>query len=235
MLSRLETLFRTQRRFVADVSHELRTPLTTIQGNVELLRRGAAKDAEARRETLADIETEVARMSRLVADLLLLARMDAGVELDVGPVELDTLLLDVYRQAQVMSDGTDVCLGNEDQAVIQGDADRLRQLFLNLVDNALKYTPPGGCVTLSVQKTEGWVRVVVADTGVGIPPEDLQPGPSGVPMIFERFYRADPARSRGGTGLGLSIVQWIVQAHGGRIEVESSVGSGSTFTVWLPA
>ena len=86
-----------------------------------------------------------------------------------------------------------------------------------------------------MHKTEGWVQVVVADTGVGIPPEDLQPGPSGVPMIFERFYRADPARSRGGTGLGLSIVQWIVQAHGGRIEVESSVGSGSTFTVWLPA
>jgi len=235
MLLRLETLFRTQRRFVADVSHELRTPLTTIQGNVELLRRGAAEDPEARRETLADIESEVARMSRLVADLLLLARMDAGVELDVGPVELDTLLLDVYRQAQVMSDGTDVRLGNEDQAVIQGDADRLRQLFLNLVDNALKYTPRGGCVTLSVAKTEGWVQVVVADTGVGIPPEDLQPGPSGVPMIFERFYRADPARSRGGTGLGLSIVHWIVQAHGGRIEVESSVGSGSTFTVWLPA
>ncbi|HSJ54019.1 MAG TPA: ATP-binding protein [Anaerolineae bacterium] len=235
MLSRLETLFRTQRRFVADVSHELRTPLTTIQGNVELLRRGAAEDPKARRETLADIESEVARMSRLVADLLLLARMDAGVELDLGPVELDTLVLDVYRQAQIMSDGAEVRLGHEDQAVIQGDADRLRQLLLNLVDNALKYTPPGGRVTLSMHKKETWVKVVVADTGLGIPPEDLRPGPAGVPMIFERFYRADPARSRGGTGLGLSIVHWIVQAHGGRIEVESKMDQGSTFTVWLPA
>jgi two-component system, OmpR family, sensor kinase len=150
-------------------------------------------------------------------------------------VELDTLVLDVYRQAQIMSDGAEVRLGHEDQAVVQGDADRLRQLLLNLVDNALKYTPPGGRVTLSLHKKESWVQVVVADTGVGIPPEDLRPGPSGVPMIFERFYRADPARSRGGTGLGLSIVHWIVQAHGGRIEVESKMGDGSTFTVWLPA
>jgi signal transduction histidine kinase len=235
MLSRLETLFRTQRRFVADVSHELRTPLTTIQGNVELLRRGAGEDAAARREILADIEGEVARMSRLVADLLLLARMDAGVELDMAPVELDTLVLDVYRQAQVMSDGAEVRLGHEDQAIIQGDADRLRQLLLNLVDNALKYTPAGGRVTLSLHRVEGGVQLVVADTGVGIPSQDLRPGPSGVPLIFERFYRADPARSRGGTGLGLSIVHWIVRAHGGRIEVESGEGKGSTFTVWLPA
>jgi len=235
MLSRLETLFHTQRRFVADVSHELRTPLTTIQGNVQLLRRGAAEDPEARRETLADIESEVARMSRLVADLLLLARMDAGVELDLAPVELDTLVLDVYRTAQLLTNAVHVRLGHEDQAVIQGDADRLRQLLLNLVDNALKYTPPGGRVTLSLHKKEGWVQIVVADTGLGIPPEDLQPGPSGVPPIFERFYRADRARSRGGTGLGLSIVHWIANAHGGRIEVESTVGHGSTFTVWLPA
>jgi two-component system, OmpR family, sensor kinase len=235
MLSRLEDLFRMQRRFIADVSHELRTPLTTVQGNVELLQRGASEDPEARRETLADIESEVARMSRLVADLLLLARMDAGVELDLAPVELDTLVLDVYRQAQIMSDDAEVRLGHEDQAVVQGDADRLRQLLLNLVDNALKYTPAGGRVTLSLYNTGDWVRVVVADTGVGIPPEHLRPGPSGAPLIFERFYRADPARSQGGTGLGLSIVHWIVQAHDGRIEVESKVGQGSTFTVWFPA
>jgi two-component system, OmpR family, sensor kinase len=234
MLSRLETLFGTQRRFIADVSHELRTPLTTVQGNVELLRRGAAEDPQARRETLADIESEVGRMSRIVADLLLLARMDAGVELDLAPVELDTLVLDVYRQAQVMGHGAEVRLGHEDQAVVHGDVDRLRQLLLNLVDNALTYTPPDGRVTLSLYNTGSWVRVVVADTGVGISPEDLRPGPSGVPLIFERFYRADPARFRGGTGLGLSIVHWIAQAHGGRVEVESELGGGSTFTVWLP-
>ena len=237
MLARLDTLFRTQRRLIADVSHELRTPLTTIQGNVGLLRRGAADDDEARCEVLADIDGEVARMSRLVADLLLLARMDAGAALEQRPVELDTLLLDVYRQARIMSDGIEISLGHEDQAVVLGDADRLRQLFLNLVDNALKYTPRGGKVCLSLYQEDDRVRVVVADTGVGIPAEDLAPGPQGVPLIFERFYRADPARCRkgGGTGLGLSIVYWIVQAHGGRIEVKSTVGEGSEFTVYLPA
>jgi signal transduction histidine kinase len=237
MLGRLETLFRTQRRFIADVSHELRTPLTIVQGNVDLLRRGAAKDPEARRETLADIEAEVARMSRLVADLLLLARVDAGVDLEKEPVELDTLLLEIYRQARLISDGVDVKLGHEDQAVVLGDADRLRQLFLNLVDNALKYTPPGGQVTLSLYREEAWVLVVVADNGIGIPAEDLEPGPNGISLIFERFYRADPARSRaqGGSGLGLSIAHWITQAHGGAIDVQSEVGRGSTFTVRLPA
>lgn len=236
MLARLQTLFRTQQRFIADVSHELRTPLTTIQGNVDLLCRGAANDPDVLREALADIEGEAARMSRLVADLLLLARVDAGVRLDRKPVEMDTLLLDIYRQARIMSDGIEVQLGHEDQAVVPGDADRLRQLLLNLVDNALKYTPAGGRVTLSLFNEGQWVRVVVADTGVGIPTEDLRPGAHGVPLIFDRFYRSDPTRSRvrGGTGLGLSIAHWIVQAHGGRIEVESQEGQGTTFNVWLP-
>ena len=236
MLARLETLFKTQRRFTADVSHELRTPLTTIRGNIDLLRRGAAEDEEARRQTMAAVESEVDRMSRLVADLLLLAQADAGVRLDSQPVELDTLLLAVYRQARTMSQGAEVRLGHEDQAIILGDADRLKQLLLNLVDNALKYTPAGGRVTLSLYRTDGWVRLLVSDTGSGIQAEHLQPGPTGLPLIFERFYRADKARSRamGGTGLGLSIAYWIAQAHGGRIQVESEVGRGTTFTVWLP-
>lgn len=235
MLARLERLFRTQQRFIADVSHELRTPLTTIQGNVDLLRRGVADDPQARRDTLEDIEAELGRMSRLVDDLLLLARLDAGVRLEAQPVELDTLLLQVYRQARLMGNGVEIHLGHEDQAVVLGDTDRLRQLLLNLVDNALKYTRAGGRVVLSLYQDGGWVRLVVADTGIGIPPEDLEPGPHGLPLVFERFYRADPARVRGGAGLGLSIAQWIAQAHGGRIEVESQVGEGSTFTVWLPA
>jgi two-component system OmpR family sensor kinase len=236
MLNRLETLFRTQRRLIGDVSHELRTPLTTIRGNVDLLRRGAANDPEARRAALSAIECEVERMSRLVADLLLLAQADAGVEIERKPVELDTLLLDVYRQAQVMADGVQVRLGHEDQAAVQGDVDRLRQLLLNLVDNALKYTPAGGKVTLSLEHDAAWVRVTVDDTGIGIPADALEPGPNGHPLIFERFYRVDGARSRalGGTGLGLSIAQWIATAHGGRITVRSELGQGSTFTLWLP-
>jgi two-component system OmpR family sensor kinase len=226
MLGRLEELFTTQQRLVADVSHELRTPLTTIRGNIDLLRRGAAEDSKARRETLEAIEGEVTRMSRMVADLLLLAQADAGIELENKPVELDTLLLEVYRQGQLMADGVEVKLGHEDQAVVMGDADRLKQLLLNLVDNAIKYTPAGGEVRLSLYHEQGWVQVAVSDTGMGIPPEDL-------PHIFERFYFTDKARRRWGTGLGLSIAKWIAEAHGGHLTVESEVGKGSTFTVWL--
>ncbi len=234
MLRRIEELFRAQQRFVADVSHELRSPLTGIRGNLDLLRRGAADDPKARQEALAAIDSEAARMQRLVADLLLLAQADAGVQLQKQIVELDTLLLDVYRQARLTASGVKVALGKEDQAQVMGDPDRLKQLLLNLVDNAIKYTPSGGEVTLSLERDTHGVRVSVADTGAGIPPRDLS-------KIFDRFYRADKARSRdplagsgGGTGLGLAIAKWIADAHGGRIEVQSEMGKGSTFTVWLP-
>lgn len=229
MLDRIEGLFRTQQRFIADISHELRTPLTTVRGNLDLLRRVGRTQDETTAASLDAIQGETERMSRLVADLLLLAQADAGVALKREPVQLDSLLLEIYRQARVIADGLHVTLGHEDQAVVSGDPDRLRQLFLNLVDNAVKYTPRGGRLSLSWGREDGWVRVDVSDTGVGIPGEDL-------PHIFDRFYRVDKARSRGqgGTGLGLSIAQWIAQAHGGRIEVESQVGRGTTFTVWLP-
>ncbi|OQA43584.1 MAG: putative sensor histidine kinase TcrY [Chloroflexi bacterium ADurb.Bin325] len=230
MLGRLDEAFNAQQRLVADVSHELRTPLTTIQGNLDLLRRGAADDPAMRGEALAAIEDQTARMRRLVADLLLLAQADTGLKLYRQPVELDTLLLDVYRQAQVMARNTGVAvrLGAEDQAIVEGDADRLRQLLLNLADNAIKYTPAGGEVTLTLHRDDGWVAVSVTDTGVGIGPEDL-------PHIFERFYRADRSRARpGGSGLGLSIAQWIAQAHGGELTVTSEPGRGSTFTLLLP-
>ncbi|MBM3128733.1 MAG: HAMP domain-containing protein [Chloroflexi bacterium] len=229
MLGRIEELFRAQQRFVADVSHELRSPLTAIRGNLDLLRRGALDDPEARQETLAAIEAESARMQRLVQDLLLLAQADAGVPIEKRVVELDTLLLDVFRQARLNAGNVKVSLGSEDQVQVIGDADRLKQLFLNLMDNAIKYTPSGGAVTLSFARENDWVRVAVADTGVGIPAQDL-------PKIFDRFYRVDKARSRekGGTGLGLAICKWIVDAHNGRIEAQSEVGKGSVFTVWLP-
>jgi signal transduction histidine kinase len=156
-----------------------------------------------------------------------------------GPVELDTLLLDVYRQTRRLADHykgpgeLEVRLGSEDQAIVQGDRDKLRQVLLNLAENAVKYTPGGGVITLGLAREgEGensGVRVYVQDTGIGISEEQQQ-------FIFERFYRTDKARSRelGGSGLGLSIAQSITQAHGGRIEVDSRLGEGSTFALWLP-
>lgn len=229
MLARIEELFRAQQRFVADVSHELRSPLTAVRGNLDLLRRGAANDPEERGQVLEAIDSETARMSRLVSDLLLLARQDSGVPIAKDTVELDTVLLEVYRQAQLTAKGVTVTLGAEDQATIQGDRDRLKQVLLNLVDNAVKYTPQGGKVTLSLTKDDAWVKIAVHDTGIGIAVENI-------PNLFDRFYRVDKARSRdaGGTGLGLAIAKSVVEAHNGKITVESQLGKGSTFTVWLP-
>ena len=229
MLGRIEELFRAQQRFVADVSHELRSPLTAIRGNLDLLRRGAMEDADARQAALSAVDSEASRMQRLVVDLLLLARADAGIEIQKQIVELDTLLLDVYRQVRLTAPHIKVNLGGEDQITVNGDPDRLKQLFLNLMDNAIKYTPSGGQVTLSFGRNGDGAQISVTDTGVGIPPQDLE-------KVFDRFYRVDKARSRekGGTGLGLSIARWIVDQHGGKIDVTSQVGKGTTFTVWLP-
>jgi two-component system, OmpR family, sensor kinase len=226
MFERLERLFLSQRRFVADVSHELRTPLTTIQGNLDLLKRFGT-DATS----LEAMDSEVKRMTRLVGDLLMLAQADSGrLPLLETRVELSALVLEVYQQAQVLAKEIDLKLGAVDAVQVKGDPDRLKQLVLNLATNALKYTPAGGQVTISLQNQAGYAFVQVSDTGIGIPPEDLE-------HIFDRFYRVDKARSRqmGGTGLGLSIARWIAEAHGGKIWAESEIGQGSTFIVQLPS
>jgi signal transduction histidine kinase len=231
-LERLEKLFTSQRRFLADVSHELRTPLTAIRGNVDIMRR--MKDQPADPESLDAIQSEAERMSRLVGDLLMLAQAESGnLPISRNELELDTLLLDVYQQARVLAGNKlTVTLGEEDQARSYGDRDKIKQVLLNLVSNAIKYTPGGGHVTLGLARVNGWARFTVADSGVGIPPDDL-------PHIFDRFYRVDKSRTRGagtpgGAGLGLSIAKWIAQAHGGRLEVSSQIGKGSCFSLWLP-
>lgn len=228
MLDRLDAAFATQRRFVADASHDLRTPLATLHGRSEVLLLTPDLDSETR-AGLVLIREEAARMGRLVANLLVLARSDEGQVIDRRPVELDVLLLEVVHQARSRATGVAVTLGHEDQAHLLGQVDLLKQALLNLVDNALTYTPPGGHVEVSLTVVDDQVQVAVRDTGPGIAPDDLT-------HIFERFYRADRARSRhdGGAGLGLSIVRWIVEAHGGHVTVESRVGVGSTFTLVLP-
>ena len=225
-LERLDRLFRSQQRFLADVSHELRTPLTSVRGNLDLMSRFGRYDEES----MAVIQDEMERMSRLLGDLLLLARADTGgLPLRHEPVELDNILFEVYRQVSRIEKTVTVELTAVDQATVLGDEDRLKQLILNLVDNGIKYTRSGGTVNLSLAKDNSWAHLEVSDTGIGIPPEDL-------PHIFDRFYRVDKARGRaqGGSGLGLAIVKWIIQVHGGTIKVESTVGEGTTFRITLP-
>ena len=227
-LERLETLFTSQRRFLADVSHELRTPLTVIKGNVDLMRRMKHLDEES----LSTIDQEAGRLTRLVGGLLLLAQAESGkLSLNMKTVELDTLLLEVFHEMRVLAGGkVQIKIAEIDQIQINGDRDRLKQVLLNLVGNAIQYTPPGGEVILSMAKIGEQVRIIVRDSGPGIPAEDL-------PFIFERFYRAEKSRTRSkvsGFGLGLSIAQWIVENHGGTIEVESKEGQGTTFAIWLP-
>ena len=240
MLERLERIFIAQRRFVADVSHELRTPLTTIRGNADLLRRMGCTDSAS----LDAILSESDRMIRMVNDLLMLARADAGyLPVSREPVAIDALLVEIAHQARVLAGERLTvalecpALPDKEPLIVMGDADRLRQLVLNLVDNAIKHTPDGGRVSLCLTRQQEWVCLSVTDTGEGIPPQDL-------PYIFDRFYRAEKSRARqsttpgasrgSGAGLGLSIAQWIAHAHGGYIEVESQEGQGSTFRVWLP-
>jgi two-component system OmpR family sensor kinase len=228
-LSRLENLFSTQRRFIADVGHELRTPLTVIKGNVGLMR----KIKEFDEESLQTIEDEVDRLTRMVGDLLLLAQAESGkIPLANEMVELDTLLLEVLNQMQVLArDRVTLNLGNIDQVLVCGDRDRLKQVVVNLVGNAINYTPKGGVIVVGLGKVSDQAQLTVTDNGPGIAAEDL-------PHIFERFYRSEKSRTRQkdgkGFGLGLSIAYWIVRNHGGRIEVNSTVGTGTTFCVWLP-
>jgi two-component system OmpR family sensor kinase len=227
-LGRLEQLFTSQQRFLADVSHDLRTPLTVIKGNVDLMRRMKHVDEES----LDNIEDEADRLTRMVGDLLLEAQAESGkLPLHFAPVEMDTLLLEVFKEMRILArERVQIKLPEIDQILINGDRDRLKQVLINLIANAIKYTPQGGEVVLSLGKVGDNARLIVRDTGLGIPAEDL-------PHIFERFYRAEKSRSRskaGGFGLGLSIAYWIVNHHGGQIEVDSAEGKGTTFCIYLP-
>jgi len=232
LLVRLENAFRRVRQFTADASHELRTPLTVLRGEAEVaLRR--PRPPEEYQDVLASSLEEIDRMGRIVEDLLLLAKGDLGeAPVHKVAVELDSLLAELAGQAAMLAEakGLDFTFAGGPPARVLADPLRLRQLFWNLLDNAVKYTPEGGKVFLSHGRAgSGWLQVTVKDTGVGIPLPDQG-------RIFERFYRVDTHRSRaqGGSGLGLAICRWIADAHGGRIEVRSRPGEGSSFIVHLP-
>jgi signal transduction histidine kinase len=233
MIARLETSFMALRRFTADASHELKTPLAVIRADVER----AMSDKTRKDDRLVALEEalhETTRMADLVESLLTLARADEGrFDVHREPVDLRALTQDVYETALILGEaaGVAVNLPFTADVTVQGDATRLRQLFLNLVTNAIKYTPAGGRVDIGLGRHPDNVTFAVRDTGLGIAAADL-------PHIFERFWRADRVRSRtaerGGFGLGLAISQWIAQAHGGTLTVQSRLGKGSLFTVTLP-
>ena len=227
MTARIEEMLNGQRQFLADTSHELRNPLSIIRGNLDYVRRVTVDQACL--ESLHEAEQEADRMTRLVNDLLLLVQADAGEFLACAPLRLDLLAREMAEQAQAMTEDQVVRALADGATWVWGDADRLRQVFWNLLNNALRHTPAGGHIIITVQQRDGKALLEVADSGAGVPVQDEA-------RIFERFYRADPSRSRstGGAGLGLAIVKHITEAHGGRIELHNRPGRGATFRVTLP-
>jgi heavy metal sensor kinase len=231
LLERLTELLDRQRALAADTSHELRNPLMVVRGNLELL--ALDPPPETRREAIGDALDEIDRMTRLVGDLLFLADADMSAAIESDDVQLaavvDAVVADARQLAERQDGARTIVLETNDPVVVRGDAERLRQLVWNLVENAVRYTPAGGTITVASRRHGSIAELTVTDTGIGIPAEHL-------PHIFERFYRVDRGRSRqvGGTGLGLAIVRQVAEAHGGRVRVRSTVGQGTTFTVVLP-
>ena len=235
MAAQVKTTQQAQRDFVANVSHDLKTPLTAITGWSQALIDGAAEGAEERLRAAETIHDEAERMARLVNELLDLARLESGqLQITMRSVDLNVILADVHRGQlpRARAKHIDLQLHAATGKFVLGDPDRLAQIFTNLADNALAYTPPGGNVRLSTRAEDGWVEGIVTDTGPGIPAEELS-------RVFERFYRLEKSRARGeggrGSGLGLAIVNELVAAHKGRISVSSEVGRGTAFIVRLPA
>jgi heavy metal sensor kinase len=231
MIGRLERSFAEVRRFTADASHELRTPLTAIRTEAEVA-LDRPLTVEAHQQLLGSILEECERLTRLTDQLLALSREDAGPARPTRePIDLTSLLDGVVETMRPLAEakGLHLYLTRESGVQVYGEETRLREVFYNLLDNAIKYTPEGGKVEVELSRQGQAAVVRLRDTGIGIPEEHL-------PRVFDRFYRVDKARSReqGGTGLGLSIAQAIVTAHGGRIDLASAPGQGTTCTVTLP-
>ncbi|HEX8960051.1 MAG TPA: ATP-binding protein [Geobacteraceae bacterium] len=233
-LARLENSFKRTRQFSVDVSHELRTPLTILRGETELGLK-LAKEPDEFRELLQSNLDEIKKMSKIMEDLLFLSKAEeGGLYLDLQDVELHEFFQELVQQAASLASlardcGVSLVFEGTAPVYVKGDRVRLRQIFLNLLENGVMYNRPGGEVRLVLSSGDGEARVSVIDTGVGIPEEDL-------PFIFDRFYRVDKARNRasGGSGLGLSLAKSFVVAHGGKIDAASTFGEGSEFTVHLP-
>lgn len=230
MIARLETSFKSIKQFTSDASHELRTPLAILKGETEVALKSCSSMLGFRDVLKSNLE-EVNRMSQIVNNLLIIAKTDMKIELEFEDVRLDEIIDEKFRQTRHIADekGIAIKLLKNEEIIIKGDPLQLRQLILNLIENAVKYTPEKGNVAISLEEYEGNALIKISDTGVGIANEDM-------PHIFDRFYRVDKGRARaeGGTGLGLSICKEIAASHGGRIEVKSEIGKGSMFMVYIP-
>lgn len=228
MLEALERNHQTLQRFLGDASHQLRTPLTTIRANLDLAQRSDLGEGE-RLAILADARDEAERMGRLIADLLSLARAESGARMAFSPVELDAVLVETVRRQRQAAAHVRMSVAAVEPALVDGDRDRLRELLGILLDNAARYTPEGGSVTASLEVGDGQAWIRVADTGIGLDVEDRS-------RLFERLYRGTRARAMrpSGTGLGLAIAHWIVESHGGTIELTDGEGGGTVATVSLP-
>ncbi len=231
MLDSIQRSIEAQKRFTSDVSHEIRSPLTSLRGSIEVALR-KKRPPEEYEEVLRNNLSDILRLSRIADNLLFLARADNNIhELRMQWFELDQLLENNVARLMPKAESAGLSVSGEYQEHLEmrGDIDLIEQALVNLIDNAIKYTPKGGSVSVYAREADGSVTVTVSDTGIGIPAEDVE-------HIFDRFYRVNKERSRklGGTGLGLAITKWIVTSHGGTINVKSAVGRGSEFTVVLP-
>lgn len=229
MLDRLQSIFEGQHRFLAEVAHELRTPLSSMLGNVDLLVR-YGDDPIRKSETTAALLRTGHHVARLLDDLLLLAQAEAGWNLQLSPLRLDDLFIEVYEEMQFFPtlNQTKLRFGRWESGIVMGDQDRLRQVFINLIDNAVKYTPTGGVILLELWLHDRQVQVKISSADSVVSSDEIQ-------KVFEPFFRAKTHSANAlGTGLGLSIVQWIVHEHNGQIVVDSSPNSGTSFTLSLP-
>jgi len=230
-LTEVRSLQNMRRDFIASISHDLRTPLTNMRAITDTLKGGAIDDEKVARDFLNRIDAEVERMTQIVLELLQMSRIEAGsLRLKLEAVDLSVIVRDITERLKLLADRQKLTIAvdtNENLPLVRADGEQVQQVLVNLLHNAIKFTPAGGSVTISTSSDAESVTVGVSDTGIGISREDL-------PHIFERFYKADKARAGGGTGLGLAIAREIIELHGGRIWVESKEGKGSTFSFSLP-
>lgn len=230
MLERIQTGLEQQKRFAADASHELRTPITVIGGYADMLDRWGKNDPVTLNEGISAIKSETQNMHNLIEKLLYLARMDSGaIHLQRDEFDTKPLLEELAKETKLIAPEHTIILGDNPAALILADAQSIKQMLRIFLENALKYTPCKGTITISAVKELNWLRIHIKDTGIGIAPQDQN-------KIFDRFYRVDKSRSKdtGGAGLGLAIAQWITRMHSGRIELESELNVGTTIIVSLP-